>query len=114
VAKKLSVTEAENLGKALVDTAKAAEVPATQLSLDKKKNTQAYLDKQPTVDLYLELREGEPTEEHVSINGCEYTVKRGVDQRVPRDVALLIRDKQAAEGKLIARSLASMANMEKM
>lgn len=114
MAKNLSVTEAKVLGDKLVETAKAAEVPATQLALDKKKNTQAYLDKQPKVSLFLELRDGEPDEEYVNINGCIYHVKRGVDQEVPKDVAMAIRDKQAAEGKLIARSIASMANMEKM
>lgn len=69
-------------------------------NLSKYERTKASLDAQPKVQVMLERREGEFPELDFNINGVLFKIVRGVPTEVPKQVADMLYERMAAEGKL--------------
>lgn len=71
-----------------------------------------HLAKQEKVTVLLEKREGEYPELPVTINGCQFVIKRGEPCSVPKQVAELVYERMASEGKLAQISQEMMSRFE--
>ncbi len=93
--------------------AKNIQPTVAQMASAARSATQKALDEQPTVRISLELRDGEPREETVTINDCKYVIPRGEAVDVPEQVAEMIEDKLKAERKMAQLSRVMMEKMDK-
>lgn len=94
------------------EKAKAGDMVAKPVmgsaNLSKSQATMKALEDQPKVTLMLERREGEFPFLDFCINGVRYSVERGKPCQVPKQIAELVYEKLASEGKLAQLSKEAM------
>lgn len=105
-------SEEKAAAKAAEKQEKAAAKAATFSGIGGSQAIREHLAKQEVVTVLLEKREGEFGELPVVINDCKFLIKRGEPCQVPKQVAEMVYERMAAEGRLAQVSQEMMSRLD--
>lgn len=92
----------KNAGQEKEQAPRAADTVSSTLISNKTKYeaTREKLEAQPKVEVFVEARDGEFGVMEFCVNGVRYFVTRGVPAKVPKQIAEMLRERMASEGRL--------------